>query len=104
MFLRSLRLDRRPIARTLLLSKARMKTWSYRPQLEMFEHRVLPTTCVVGSIADSGMGTLRDAITQANANTGLDTIRFNLRRSGTQTIHLLSALPPITVALILVGS
>jgi hypothetical protein len=62
----------------------------------VLEDRDCPSTFTVNSIADSGPGSLRDAITQANANVGLDTINFNILGSGVQTIALLSALPTIT--------
>jgi hypothetical protein len=53
------------------------------------------TTFAVTSTADSGGGTLRDAITLANAHKGADTIIFALG-SGDRTIHLDSALPTVT--------
>src|SRR5581483_10306337 len=56
------------------------------------------TIYVVTSAADSGSGTLRDAITQANnpAN-GINAIDFAIGTSGsTQTISLASALPALT--------
>ena len=47
----------------------------------------------VTSTADSGAGSLRDAITQANASTGTaDTVTFGV----TGTISLMTALPVIT--------
>ncbi len=46
-------------------------------------------TFSVTSAADSGAGTLRDALTQANANADADTITFNLP-PGTQSITLSS--------------
>lgn len=45
--------------------------------------------------ADSGAGSLRDAITSANSNPGADTISFSIG-SGVQTIALLTGLPTIT--------
>ncbi len=50
----------------------------------------------VTSTADSGAGTLRQAILDANANGGADTIAFNIVGSGVHTIALASALPAIT--------
>jgi uncharacterized repeat protein (TIGR01451 family) len=47
---------------------------------------------VVSSLADSGMGTLREAITLANGNGGADSISFSVAG----TINLMSALPTIT--------
>ena len=45
---------------------------------------------------DSGAGSLRQAIIDANALAGADTIDFAIAGSGVQTINLLSALPTIT--------
>jgi hypothetical protein len=45
---------------------------------------------------DSGAGSLRQAIIDANALAGADTIDFNIAGGGPQTINLLSALPTIT--------
>lgn len=49
------------------------------------------------SIADNGVGSLRQAIIDANNNAGADTINFAIG-SGQQTINLLSPLPQITEA------
>ncbi|MFY9608067.1 MAG: FG-GAP-like repeat-containing protein, partial [Blastocatellia bacterium] len=57
----------------------------------------------VSSNADSGAGSLRDAITQANANAGLDTISFGIS-VGPQTITPLSPLPAITEAVVIDGT
>ncbi|MBX3065174.1 MAG: right-handed parallel beta-helix repeat-containing protein [Anaerolineae bacterium] len=46
--------------------------------------------------ADSGAGSLRQAILDANANTGGDTIEFNIPGSGAQVIAPASALPVIS--------
>ena len=51
---------------------------------------------VVTTTADSGSGSLRDAIDFANTNAGPDTISFDIAGSGTHTISPLSALPDIT--------
>lgn len=57
------------------------------------------TTFVVSTTADSGAGSLRDAITQANLHPGADTIRFDIPAplvNGAHTITPRSALPAIT--------
>ena len=53
-------------------------------------------TFTVTNTADSGTGSLRWAITNANANPGPDTINFNISGAAPFTINLLSALPPVT--------
>lgn len=58
-----------------------------------------PSPLVVTSTADtSTLGTLRYAITHANANAGDDAITFNIAGAGPHTITLASALPSITDA------
>ncbi|NCC36749.1 MAG: hypothetical protein EOM24_32760, partial [Chloroflexia bacterium] len=59
---------------------------------------LLPTsTLVVTTTADSGPGSLRQAILDANANPGADTITFAIGASGSQqTIQPTTALPTIT--------
>lgn len=51
---------------------------------------------VVTNTADAGVGSLRQAITDANALVGADTINFNIPGSGLHTISPASALPTIT--------
>ena len=53
-------------------------------------------TYTVTSTGDSGPGTLRQAILDANGHPGADTIAFNIAGSGVQTIAPASALPAIT--------
>jgi parallel beta-helix repeat protein len=54
------------------------------------------TTYTVTTTADTGPGSLRQAITDANGHVGADTIEFNILASGVQTIAPASALPTIT--------
>ncbi|HET8674715.1 MAG TPA: HYR domain-containing protein [Blastocatellia bacterium] len=56
-------------------------------------------TFLVTNPNDSGAGSLRQAIIDANANPGADTINFAIPGTGTHTINLLSPLPAITEAL-----
>ena len=52
---------------------------------------------LVSNAADSGAGSLRQAILDSNASTGvLDTITFNIPGTGVQTIVPLTILPAIT--------
>jgi predicted outer membrane repeat protein len=65
-----------------------------RPRLEALEDRLAPATYHVTSLLDDGSaGTLRAAITQANANPGADTIDFAV--TGTITLNG-TQLPTIT--------
>ncbi len=71
---------------------------TFRLNLEALEGRLLPATYTVINPSDcstAGCGSLRQAINDANANTGPDTINFSIG-SGVQTITPLSALPAIT--------
>jgi parallel beta-helix repeat protein len=61
-------------------------------------------TFVVTSIEDEGAGTLRQAIMDANARTGPDTIAFSLDGPGTQTITPETPLPDISDALVIDGA
>ncbi len=61
------------------------------------------TTFVVTNTVDSGAGSLRQAIFNANANPGKDTINFNIAGSGVQTIQVSTGLPAITSAVIING-
>src|SRR5262249_62405763 len=56
------------------------------PRLEVLEDRSLPSTFTVLNLADSGAGSLRQAILDANANTGADTINFAPGLKGTVTL------------------
>ena len=53
-------------------------------------------TFVVTNTADNGPGSLRWAITNANANPGPDAINFQISGAAPFTINLLSALPAVT--------
>ncbi len=55
-----------------------------------------PMVYTVTSTANSGVGTLNEAIANANTNAGVDTIRFNIGGVGSHTISLTSTLPQIT--------
>jgi hypothetical protein len=66
--------------------------------------RLLPAaTFTVTNTNDSGPGSLRQAILQANFNTGTDTIVFAIG-SGPQTIAPVSALPTITDPVVIDGT
>jgi hypothetical protein len=66
-----------------------------------------PSTIVTTELdvvdAADGLVSLREAITFANINAGLDTITFNIPGGGVRTIALSSALPAITDAVVIDG-
>src|SRR5262245_53265943 len=74
---------------------------TYRRWLQAFLYLLLGSllpslfgaTFPVTSTADSGSGSLRNAITAANSTPGADTITFNISGGGVQTITLFSDLP-----------
>jgi uncharacterized repeat protein (TIGR01451 family) len=63
-----------------------------------------PATFEVTNTNDSGAGSLRQAITTANANPGLDLITFAIPGTGIHTIELASPLPVITGSLTIDGT
>src|SRR5437773_3558001 len=66
-----------------------------RPRLEQLEDRSVPSTFTVLNTNDSGAGSLRQAILNANAAAGSDVIQFSIG-SGAQTISPTSVLPVVT--------
>jgi hypothetical protein len=74
----------------------------FRPTLEGLEDRCVPAPITVTNNLDSGPGSLRAAITQANTDNANDAITFAAGLTG-QTIQLLSALPAITSAMTIQG-
>lgn len=67
------------------------------------ESRLLLSTYVVSTTADSGAGSLRQAIIDANGNPGADTVNFSIG-TGVQTISPGSALPGVTGPVTLDGT
>jgi titin len=67
-------------------------------------HPAAAATYTVTSVADSGAGSLRQAILSANGNPGLNTIVFNISGTGPFTITPASALPTITVPVVIDGT
>ena len=63
-----------------------------------------PSTFVVTNTGDSGAGSLRQAILDANAHPGADRIEFNIPGSGFHTITPLTALPTISDPVTIAGS
>jgi hypothetical protein len=97
----------------------------FRPRLEGLEDRAVPSAYLVTTTADSGPGSLRDALTQVNADTnhalyaspgnpGVDEIDFGISAAsdtgggfnagtGVATITPLSGLPAVTNAVLING-
>jgi hypothetical protein len=80
-----------------------MTTRTRRLSLELLERRDAPAVFTVITTADTGTGSLRQAILNANATPGLDTIRFQIS-GGPQTIKPATALPNVTDAVIIDGT
>lgn len=85
-------------------SQAARRPTFFRPRLEGLESRCVPATYTVSNAQDSGAGSLRQAILDANSNGGSDTIQFNLPGSGLRTIYLFTSLPTITGSVVLDGA
>lgn len=66
--------------------------------------KVMMTTFTVTNTNDSGVGSLRQAILDTNANAGNDVIEFNIGGGGAHSIDLLSDLPIFTEGLAVDGS
>ena len=72
-------------------------------RLETLDNRDLPSVFTVTTTADSGPGSLRQAILDTNAAAGADTIAFNIPGTGVHTIVPTSRLPKITDAVVIDG-
>src|SRR5262249_48216159 len=58
---------------------------AFTPRLEVLEDRTVPSTFLVESLADSGPGSLRQAVQDANEQPGADRILFTGQAHGTIT-------------------
>jgi hypothetical protein len=68
-----------------------------------FSGALLADTFVVTQTGDSGPGSLRQAIMDANGRAGLDTIAFSIPGAGVHTITPVTPLPSITDAVVIDG-
>jgi titin len=75
---------------------------AFRPFLEALEGRQLLASLTVSSTADSGAGTLRQALMDSNNQAGPNTITFSL--AANSVIQLSTALPAITVPVTIDGT
>jgi titin len=64
----------------------------FRPHLEGLEDRTAPAVLMVTNTLDTGPGSLRQAILDANATPGTDTIAFNIPGAGPHVITTTAAL------------
>ena len=69
----------------------------------LFMRAATANTFTVTNANDSGSGSLRQAITDANNNAGADMIDFNISGTGQKTITILSDLPGITETVTIEG-
>jgi hypothetical protein len=68
-------------------TRLRKRPMAIRLSLESLEDRTVPSTFMVNNLTDSGAGSLRQAVLDANANPGADLIRFgSAARDGTITL------------------
>ena len=71
--------------------------------LVFFPERPQAATLLVTNTNDSGTGSFRSTIDNANTHSGLDTIKFAIPGGGVHTIQPLSALPTITDPVVIDG-
>lgn len=67
-------------------SRAASKWAKAALNMELLEDRTVPATFTVSNLNDTGLGSLREAIIDANTTTGADTIKFQANMNG--AIHL----------------
>ena len=69
-----------------VVRKRRTERWRFVPRFDVLEGRALPSTFTVLNLADSGAGSLRQAILDAEANPGADVVAFAKGVKGTITL------------------
>src|SRR5262245_52208168 len=95
---------RRPPRGTLRLAGLIRSRPRFRPRLEAVEDRNLLSGFLVDTIADSGPGSLRQAIVDANATPGPSTIVFAIPGAGVHRIAPAGPLPAMTHAMLIDGT
>src|SRR5262245_52558462 len=83
-------------------ARLRKRALAARLSVERLEDRTVPSTFTVRNLADSGPGSLRQAVLDANANPGADLIAFAPAASG-GTIALTGGELSVTGDLTIVG-
>jgi len=76
----------------------------FHPTIEALEQRQLLAIFAVINAEDSGPGSLRQAILDANATPEMNSIEFNISPGGHQTIRTFSRLPTITRPVVIDGT
>ena len=94
----------RPVHTSRLKEQRRRRRSEGRIHLERLEERQLLTTFVVANTLDSGPGSLRQAMLDANAAQGDDLIQFQIQGTGVQSIAVASPLPTISDVLEIDGA
>ncbi len=92
------------MARSDLPCNRRHRRRFFRPRLEVLEGRQMPSTFRVTNTNDTGPGSLRQAILDANAQPGLDTIAFNVAGAGTPVLRPTTVLPAVTDPVVIDGT
>src|SRR4051794_21903434 len=83
-----------------MITRHRARLW-----LQSLEDRRVPATFTVTNSAESGGGSFRQAIIDANNSAGTDSIVFDsVAFSSPQTISLLTVLPTISGSVSIVGT
>src|SRR4051812_21067248 len=82
-------------------TRGRRPAW---PRLEALEPREMPATFMVVNVNDTGTGSLRQAILDADNQAGASKIVFAIPGTGVHTIAPTSALPMIVVPLTIDGT
>jgi hypothetical protein len=90
--------QRREVKKAVLREATEAATRAFEPQA------VAAAAFVVTNVNDSGAGSLRQAILNANATPGADTITFNIPGTGVKTIAPTSQLPNITETVTIDGT
>lgn len=92
-----------PVAETMLTDWITATATSTSLNTSEFSSAVRVTTLIVDSTADAGTGSLRNAITMANAAAGRETILFELPVGSSPVIALTAALPQLTSTMVIDG-
>ncbi|MFO0844182.1 MAG: hypothetical protein U0797_17565 [Gemmataceae bacterium] len=77
--------------------RKRARRHPFHPRLVTLEERTVPTVFTVSTLADSGNGSLRQAVLDANGHAGADTIRFTVSGTIALTTGQLGVTDALTV-------